>query len=176
MPRSPRLRAIAAAVLTALAAAISAAPAAAQTPTARVLLSGPADGPRLPSGTAPPLRASGAPGATALELRVSPSPQALDACGRIGAEISSAAGRPVAGDPALFDFPTAGWFATPGTYYWQVSGAAPDGSCFATEARRPLLVAATPATPAPGALPVLSAERIPRTIGSSNGTSFVIRT
>jgi len=176
MPRPPRFRAIAAAVVTAVAAALAAAPAGAQTATAPVLLSGPADGARLASGTAPPLRARGVPGDTALELRVSHSPQALDACGRIGPDVTSAPGVAVAGDLTLFDFPTAGWFDTPGTYHWQVSGAAPDGTCFATEARRLALVAATPASPALGALPVLSTERIPRSIGSSNGTSFLIRT
>jgi hypothetical protein len=177
------IRALAAACLLtgapAAAAALTAPPALAQTPApvpAPLVLSGPADGAALSAGTAPPLHARSPVGDAGLELHVSASPQVLDACGRIGAEVVRAAAVPVAGDPELFDFPSSGWFDAPGTYYWQVSRAAADGTCAATEARRLVLAAATGAPPDLGALPVLSTERIPRRIGSSNGATFVIRT
>ncbi|HEX2102972.1 MAG TPA: hypothetical protein VHF51_04935 [Solirubrobacteraceae bacterium] len=173
-------RALAAACLFAgmpAAAAVLTAPTAlAQAPGAPLVLSGPVDGAELRAGTVPPLSARGVGGDAGLELHVSASPQPLDACGRIGAEVARAAGVPVAGDPELFDFPTSGWFATPGTYYWQVSRAAADGTCTATEARRLILAAATGQRPGVGVLPVLSAERIPRRIGATNGATFVIRT
>jgi hypothetical protein len=168
------IRALAAACLLAGAAATPAAHA--QAPGAPLVLSGPADGAELTAGTAPELRARGVVGDTGLELHVSAAPTPLDACGRIGAEVAQAAGVPVAGDPELFDFPTSGWFATPGTYYWQVSRAAADGTCTATEARRLVLTAATGERPDVGTLPMLSTERIPRRIGSSNGATFTIRT
>src|SRR5215213_4775370 len=119
----------AAAAATAAPAALAQAPAPAPAP---LVLSGPADGAQLTAGSAP-----------ALQLRVSASPQVLDACGRIGAEVAQAAGVPLGGDPELFDFPTSGWFATPGTYYWQVSRASADGTCAATEVRRLVLTAPT---------------------------------
>jgi hypothetical protein len=174
------IRALAAACLLAGApaagAALTAPAALAQAPGAPVVLSGPVDGAELTAGTAPTLHARSAAGDTALELRVSASPQPLDACGRIGAEVARAAGAPIAGDPELYDFPTSGWFDAPGTYYWQVSRAGADGACSATEVRRLVVTAATGEQPGLGALPALSAERIPRRIGSSNGASFVIRT
>jgi len=163
----------AAAAATAAPAALAQAPAPAPAP---LVLSGPADGAQLTAGSAPPLHARSVAGDAALQLRVSASPQVLDACGRIGAEVAQAAGVPLGGDPELFDFPTSGWFATPGTYYWQVSRASADGTCAATEVRRLVLTAPTGERPDLGALPALSTERIPRRIGSSNGTTFVIRT
>jgi hypothetical protein len=182
--RLPRpIRAIATACLltgaTAAAAAVAAPAALAQAPApvpAPLVLSGPADGAELTAGSAPALHARGVPGDSTLELHVSASPQPLDACGRIGTDIARAGGVPLGGDPELFDFPTAGWFATVGTYYWQVSRQGADGTCVATEARRLILTAATGARPDLGALPALSTERIPRRIGSSNGATFVIRT
>jgi hypothetical protein len=57
-----------------------------------------------------------------------------------------------------------------------VSRAAADGTCTATEARRLVLTAATGERPDVGTLPMLSTERIPRWIGSSNGATFTIRT
>jgi hypothetical protein len=174
------IRALAAACLLAgapAAAAAVATPAAlAQAPGAPLVLSGPADGAELTAGTAPPLHARSAAGDAALELRVSASPQPLDACGRIGTEVAREAGVPIGDDPELFEFPSAGWFDTPGTYWWQVSREPGDGTCTATEARRLVLTAATGAGPDVGVLPVLSTERIPRRIGSSNGATFVIRT
>src|SRR4051812_36005344 len=95
MRASLRLPTVLAALsLTATVAAAAAVPAAAQAPGAAVVLSGPADGARLTAGAAPPLRARSASGDTGLELHVSASPQVLDACGRIGAEIATAAGAP----------------------------------------------------------------------------------
>src|SRR4051812_19665209 len=125
--RVPRpLRALAAACLLtgapAAAAAVTAPAALAQAPApAPPVASGPADGAGLTVGSDPRLQARGVAGDTGLELRVSRSPQVLDACGRIGAEVARAPGVPVAGDPELFDFRTSGWFETPGTYHWQVS-------------------------------------------------------
>jgi hypothetical protein len=135
--------------------------------------SGPADGARLTAGTDPGLRARGIAGDTGLELRVSRSAQPVDACLRIGADVASAAGTASAADPALFSFATGRWFATPGTYYWQVVRSAADGSCAATEARRLVLASAIPAQPN---LVGLTTERIPGRIGASNGASFRIRT
>jgi hypothetical protein len=179
--RLPRpLRALVAALLltgAAAAAAALAAPAAlAQTPApapAPLVPSGPADGAGLTAGADPDLQARGIAGDTGIELRVSESPQVVDACGRIGADVERATGLAVAGDPGLFDFPTSAWFDTPGTYYWQVSRVAADGTCVATEVRRLVL---SGAAGDPGALPTLSPERIPRRIGSTNGATFVIRT
>jgi hypothetical protein len=174
------IRALAAACLltgTAAAAMALAAPAAlAQAPPAPLVLSGPGDGAELDAGTRPPLHARSVAGDTALELRVSASPQITDACGRIGADVVRAAGVPIAGDAELFDFPSAAWCTNAGTYYWQVSRAAADGSCTATEARRLVLTAATGSRPDLGALPALSTERIPSRIGSTNGARYVIRT
>jgi hypothetical protein len=169
---------LAAACLVSAAAASTTAtpPAAAQTPGAPLVLSGPADGARLATGSPPPLRARAAAGDTGLELRVSGSAQPIDACGRIGSDVALAPGAPVTGDPELFDFATSGWFAGAGTYYWQVSRTAPDGACTATEARRLVLTAGAAAAPDAAALPVLSTERIPRRIGSSNGATYLIRT
>jgi hypothetical protein len=176
------LRALAAACLVTAAPAATAtltSAALAQTPApapAPVVLSGPADGVGLTAGSDPGLQARSVTGDTGLELRVSASPQVLDACGRIGSDVSSATGVRVASQPDLFDFPTSGWFDAPGTYYWQVSRAADDGTCAATEVRRLVLTAATGDRPGLGALPALSTERIPRRIGSTNGATFVIRT
>lgn len=174
------IRALAAACLLTgapLAGVAVAAPAAiAQTPGAPVVLSGPADGASLQAGARPPLHARSAAGDTGLELRVSGSPQTVDACGRIGADVAQGGGLASTGDAALYDFPTAGWFANAGTYYWQVARTAPDGSCSATEVRRLVLTAASGERPGLGTLPVLSHERIPRRIGSSNGAHYVIRT
>src|SRR5690349_6079800 len=147
-------------VLTVLAAvallATGAGPAAAA-PGDPLALSGPADGAQLTAGVAVDLRVRGVAGDTGMELRVSRSPAVADACGRISADVAFAAGTPVAGDPALFDFPTAGrWFDQPGTYYWQADRAGADGSCTATEIRRLTL---TPALPAQPALAGLSQER-----------------
>lgn len=138
-----------------------------------LVLSGPPDGSQLRAGAAVALRARGVAGDSGLELHVSSSPQPLDACGRIGADVVSAAGLPEAGDPAVFDFPTGPWYDRAGTYYWQVSRIAPDGSCAATEVRRLTLTAVTAARPE---LAGLSHELIPRGIGHSNGASYIIRT
>jgi hypothetical protein len=178
LPRPMRARAAACLIAGAPAAAVSvAAPAAlAQTPAAPPILSGPADGGSLAAGAQPPLRAHSVAGDTGLELRVSTSPQATDACGRIGADAAQAGGVPLANDLTLYDFPTTGWFATAGTYYWQVNRTAADGTCAASEVRRLVLTAATGQRPDLGGLPALSRERIPRRIGSSNGARYVIRT
>jgi hypothetical protein len=135
--------------------------------------SGPADGTRLTAGADPGLQARGVAGDTGLELRVSRSAQPVDACLRIGAEVAQAPGRVSAADPALFSFATGAWYATPGTYYWQVVRTGADGSCAATEARQLVLASGVPSGPD---LAGLSSERIPGRIGSSNGASFVIRT
>jgi hypothetical protein len=168
--RSPRL------VLALLAAAallaVAATPAGAA-PGDPLALSGPADGARLVAGVAVQLQARGVAGDTGLELRVSRTPAVVDACGRINAEVAQASGTPEAGDPALFDFPTGRWFDQPGTYYWQVNRAGADGSCTATAVRQLTLSAAIPARPE---LAGLSQQRIPRSIGTSNGASFRIRT
>jgi hypothetical protein len=153
-------------------AAVAAGPAAAA-PGDPLALSGPADGARLTAGAAPGLRARSVAGDSGLELRVSRTPAAIDACGRINAEVAQAQGTPVAGDPALYDFPTARWYDTAGTYSWQVIRTGADGSCTATAARRLVLTAALPARPE---LAGLSKERVPRSIGRTNGVSFRIRT
>ena len=82
-------------------------------------------------------------------------------------------GAATANDPALYDFPTGRWYDRPGTYYWQVIRTGADGSCTATQIRRLVLTSAVPSQPD---LAGLSTERIPRSIGRSNGASFVIRT
>jgi hypothetical protein len=152
--------------------AVAAAPAVAA-PGDPLAASGPADGARLTAGAPPGLRARSVAGDSGLELRVSRTPAAIDACGRINAEVAQAQGTPVAGDPALYDFATGRWYDTAGTYYWQVIRTGADGSCTATAARRLVLTAALPARPE---LAGLSQERVPRSIGSSNGASFRIRT
>jgi hypothetical protein len=168
--RRPRLAVALAAAAALLGTAAAPAGAAPGDPLA---LSGPADGARLTAAAAVALHVRGVAGDTGIELRVSRSPAVLDACGRIGAEVAFAAGTPEAGDPSLFDFATGRWFDQPGTYYWQADRAGADGSCSATEVRRLTLTAALPVPPA---LAGLSQERIPRSIGRSNGASFRIRT
>ena len=108
-------------------------------------------------------------GETALVLRISRAGQPIDACGRIGGEVAEAAGVPAAADPALYEFATARWYDTPGTYFWQVSRTAPDGTCAAAPARTLTVSAAA-------ALPRLSRVALPRRIGSSNDATYVIRT
>lgn len=134
---------------------------------------GPADGARLTAGADPGLQARGVTGDIGLELRVSRSARPVDACLRIGADVASATGTASAADPALFSFATGAWYATPGTYYWQVVRTGADGSCAATEARQLVLASAVPSQPD---LAGLSSERIPGRIGASNGASFRIRT
>jgi hypothetical protein len=168
--RLPRL--VAALLVAAALAAAAAAPAGAA-PGDPIALSGPASGARLAAGVAVALRARSVAADTGLELRVSRSAAVVDACGRINAEVAFAAGTPAAGDPSLYEFATGRWFDQPGTYYWQVDRAGADGSCSATEVRALTLTAALPAQPA---LAGLSQERIPRSIGRSNGASFRIRT
>jgi hypothetical protein len=153
-----------------LLAAILASPAGAA-PGDPLALSGPADGAQLTAGVPLPLRARGVAGDAGVTLRVSASPQPLDACGRIGADVAEGSARPVAADPALFDFAAPRWYERPGTYFWQAYRAGADGSCTATEVRRLTLTAAT----APE-LAGLSTEPIPSAIGHSNGATFVIRT
>jgi hypothetical protein len=138
-----------------------------------IVLSGPADGAGVTAGAPVALHARSFAGDTGLVLRISASPEPVDACGRIGADIASAAGVPLAGDLALYDFPAGRWYDRPGTWYWQVHRAEPDGSCTVTEARRITLASAT--APRPD-LAGLSREPIPRRIGSSNGAAYVIRT
>jgi hypothetical protein len=153
-------------------AAVTAGPAAAA-PGDPLALSGPAAGARVTAGAAPGLRARSVAGDSGLELRVSRIATAIDACGRINAEVAQAQGTPVAADTALYDFPTARWYDTAGTYYWQVIRTGADGSCTATAARRLVLTGALPARPE---LAGLSHERVPRSIGATNGASFRIRT
>jgi hypothetical protein len=160
------------AVLAACALAAAIAGPAGAAPGDPLALTGPADSASLTAGAAPALRARSAAGDSGLELRVSRTPTAVDACGRIGAEVAQAPGTPVAGDPALYDFPTARWYDTAGTYYWQVIRTGADGSCTATAPRR-LVLTALPARPE---LAGLSRERIARRIGATNGASFRIRT
>jgi hypothetical protein len=169
--RRPRLLLLALLTVAAL-PTVAAAPAVAA-PGDPLALSGPADGAQLTAGAALQLRARGVAGDSGLELRVSHFPTAIDGCGRINAEVAQANGTPEAGDPALYDFPTGRWFDQAGTYYWQVNRTGADGSCTATEVRRLTLTSALPAQPA---LAGLSSERIPRSIGRSNGASFRIRT
>jgi hypothetical protein len=165
-------RRVLAAVGAALAVLVCAAPAGAA-PGDPLVLSGPADGASLTAGAAPGLQARSVAGDSGLQLRVSASPEATDACARINAEVAQADATPAANDPALYDFPTGPWYDSAGTYYWQVSRAGADGSCAATPVRRLVLTAAVPSQPD---LAGLSNERIPRSIGHSNGASFVIRT
>jgi hypothetical protein len=165
-------RLLLAALVAGLLVAILDAPAGAA-PGDPLVLSGPADGARLNAGAPVPLHARGVAGDAGLTLRVSASPQPVDACGRIGADVAQASGTPLAADPALFDFLTPRWYDRPGTYFWQVHRAGADGSCTATEARRLTLTAAAIAAPE---LAGLSTERIPSRIGRSNGATFVIRT
>ena len=160
------------AVISGLAPVVVAAPAGAA-PGDPLALSGPADGAQLTAGAAPGLQARSVAGDGGLELRVSASPQPIDACLRINAEVAQATGAATANDPALYDFPTGRWYDRPGTYYWQVVRTGADGSCAATQIRRLVL---TSAVPSPPDLAGLSTERIPRSIGRSNGASFVIRT
>src|SRR3954470_19299351 len=169
--RRPRLLLLALLAVAAL-PAVAAAPATAA-PGDPLALSGPADGARLTAGAAVQLRARSVAGDSGLELRVSHLPTVIDGCGRINAEVAQANGAAVAGDPALFDFPTGRWFDQPGTYYWQVSRAGADGSCTAPAVRLLPLTAPIPARPE---LAGLSPERIPRSVGTSNGALFRIRT
>jgi hypothetical protein len=152
--------------------AVAAAPAGAA-PGDLLALSGPTDGARLAAGIAIQLHARGVAGDSGLELRVSRSPAIIDACGRINAEVAQANGTPEPGDPSLFDFATARWFDQPGTYFWQVDRTGADGSCTATTVRSLTLTAAIPGRPD---LAGLSRQRIPRSIGTSNGAAFRIRT
>ena len=172
-PRRPRAApALVVALAAVLAAAVAATPAGAA-PGDPLALSGPTDGAQLTAGAAPGLQARSVAGDGGLELRVSTSPQPIDACLRINAEVARANGTPTAIDPALYDFPTGSWYDRPGTYYWQVIRTGADGSCAATQIRRLVLTSVVPAQPD---LAGLSTERIPRSIGRSNGASFVIRT
>jgi len=178
MPLRARLLAAAArraAVLLIAAAALAAAGAgpALAAPGDPLAPSGPADGARLTAGADPGLQARGVAGDTGLELRVSRSAQPVDACLRIGAEVARAPGTVSTADPGLFSFATGAWYATPGTYYWQVVRTGADGSCAATDARQLVLASGVPSQPD---LAGLTTERIPHRIGSSNGASFVIRT
>src|SRR4051812_32220936 len=166
----PRL---ARALLAACALAAAAAGPAAAAPGDPLTLSGPAAGAQLAAGAAPDLQARSVPGVSGLELRVGRTPAPADACGRIAADVAAAPGTPVANDPALYDFGTSRWYDTPGTYYWQVSRTGADGSCAATEARSLVLTAPLPARPD---LAGLSRQRIPGSIGRSNGATVVIRT
>lgn len=166
----PRRLLAAVGVLLVLAVCVAPADAAPGDP---LTLGGPADGASLTAGAAPGLQVRSVAGDSGLQLRVSASPQPIDGCLRINAEIAQATGTPSPADPALYDFPTGRWFDRPGTYYWQVSRAGADGSCAATQIRRLVLTAAFPSQPD---LAGLSTERIPRAIGHSNGASFVIRT
>src|SRR5919199_32471 len=140
--RRPSRLLLAALLVAGLLAAGPLAGSAAAAPGDPIALSGPADGARLTAGEPVPLHARGVAGDAGLALRVSASPQPVDACGRIGADVAEATGTPIAADPSLFDFPTGPWYDQPGTYYWQVHRAGADGSCSATEARRLTLTAA----------------------------------
>jgi hypothetical protein len=160
-------------LLAACALAPAAAAPAAAAPGDPIVPSGPAPGAQGTAGTAPGLQARTVPGDSGLELRVSRSAATVDACGRIAGDVAAAPGAAVASDPALYDFPTGRWYDTPGTYYWQVSRTGADGSCSASEVRALVLAAALPARPE---LAGLSRERIPGSIGRSNGAAFVIRT
>ena len=169
-----RLPRLARALLAACALGAVAAGPAAAAPGDPLALSGPAAGAQLQAGgAAPGLQARSVPGDSGLELRVSRSPAPADACGRITADVAAAPGVPVASDPALYDFGTSRWYDTAGTYYWQVSRTGADGSCTATEVRPLVLTAPLPARPE---LAGLSQQRIPGSIGRSNGATFVIRT
>jgi hypothetical protein len=167
LPRTAR------ALVAAAGFAVLAAGPAAAAPGDPLAPSGPAACARIATGAIPGLRARSVANDSGLELRVSRIPSAIDDCGRINAEVARATGSPVANDPSLYDFPTARWYDTPGTYYWQVIRTGADGSCTATAARRLVLTAALPGRPE---LAGLSRQRIPRNIGSSNGASYRIRT
>jgi hypothetical protein len=161
------------ALLAAVALLALGAGSAAAAPGDPLALSGPADGARQTAGVAIALHARSVAGDSGLELRVSRTPTVIDACGRINAEVAQANGTPETADPALYDFPAGRWFDRAGTYYWQVNRAGADGSCAATEVRSITLTSALPAQPA---LAGLSQQRIPRSIGTSNGASFRIMT
>jgi len=168
-----RLPRLAPALLAACALGALAAGPAAAAPGDPLALSGPAAGAQLAAGAPPALHARSVPGDSGLELRVSRNPAPADACGRINADVAAAPGAPVASAPALYDFGTPRWYDTAGTYYWQVSRTGADGSCTATEVRPLVLTAALPAHPELAGLPH---QRIPTSIGRSNGATFVIRT
>jgi hypothetical protein len=168
LPRTARAL-VAAAGLAVLAAAPAAA-----APGDPLALSGPTARARLTAGTNPGLRARSVPNDSGLELRVSRIQSATDTCGRINAEVAQAPGTAVANDPTLYDFATPRWYDTPGTYFWQVIRTDADGSCTATPARR-LVLAAGAAASRPD-LAGLSRQRIPRSIGRSNGAKYRIRT
>jgi hypothetical protein len=165
-------RRLPAAVFVLLVLAVCAAPAGAA-PGDPLVLGGPADGASLIAGAAPGLQARSVAGDSGLQLRVSASPQPIDACARINPDVAQASGTRSPTDPALYDFPGGPWFDRPGTYFWQVSRTGADGSCAATQVRRLVLTSAVPAQPD---LAGLSNERVPRSIGRSNGAAFVIRT
>ncbi|MEY2534522.1 MAG: hypothetical protein QOF29_2432 [bacterium] len=141
-----------------------------------LVLSGPVDGAELSVGSSVALHARSATGESGLELRVSASSQPVDACGRIAADVAQASGAPLVGDPALYDFATGPWHQRAGTYYWQVSRVASDGTCAATEVRRLVMTAVAEPAPGLGGATALSRERVPSRIGASNGTSYTIRT
>jgi hypothetical protein len=168
-----RLPRLARALLAACALGAAAAGPAAAAPGDPLALSGPAAGAQLAAGAAPGLQARSVPGDSGLELRMGRIPAPADACGRITADVAAAPGTPTASDPALYDFGTSRWYDTPGTYYWQVSRTGADGSCTATEVRPLVLTVPLPARPD---LAGLSPQRIPTSIGRSNGATFVIRT
>jgi hypothetical protein len=158
-------RAAVAACLATAALALPATAFAAEPP----LPSGPPDGAEVTAGSPVALNARGVAGETALVLRISRAGQPIDACGRIGGDVAEGAGVPAAADPALYEFATPRWYDTPGTYFWQVSRTAPDGTCAAAPARALTVSAAA-------ALPRLSRAVLPRRIGSSNHATYVIRT
>ena len=160
----------AAALSLAASAALAVAPAVASA-AAPPAPSGPPDGAVLTAGTPVALHARGAAREHGLWLRVSSSPQAVDGCGRIAADVVEAHGVPLAADPALFDFRSGRWFERPGTYFWQVYRAGPGAACDAAPVRR-LTVVAAPARPA---APRLSHSLIPRSIGTSNHAAFTVR-
>ncbi len=142
--------------------------------------SGPAEGARVVAGSPVALLARGVAGETTVGLRISRSPEPIDDCGRIGGEIADVTGVALANDLALYGFSTARWYDRRGTYFWQVARTAPDGTCAAAPART-IDVVAPPAgsaqRPRAGTgLPRLSRAPIPRRIGASNNTTFVIRT
>src|SRR4051812_19703309 len=136
------------ALLACLAAAAFAAPAGAA-PGDPLVPSGPADGARLSAGAPPLLRVQSVEGDAGLELRVSARPDAIDACGRINAEVAQAPGTALADDPTVYDFPAGRWYEQPGTYYWQVVRTDAGGSCEATAVRTLRLLAPAAAAPPP---------------------------
>jgi hypothetical protein len=165
--RLARLRAAALSVATS--AVLAAAPAVAS--AAPPAPSGPPDGAVLSAGTPVALHARGTAREAGLWLRVSSSPQAVDDCGRIAADVAQAYGVPLAADPALFDFRAGPWYQRPGTYFWQVHRAGAGGACEAAPVRRLTVVAASARTRAPR----LSHSLIPRSIGASNHSAFTVR-